>query len=467
MESDMKPNVLMERYELGRLLGQGTFGKVYYARSRVTNQSVAIKAIDKDKVMRTGQVDRVMREIYVMKLARHPNIIQLFEVMATKSKIYFVIEYAKGGELFNKVAKGKLKEEVAHRYFKQLINAVDFCHSRGVYHRDIKPENILLDENGNLKVSDFGLSALVELNQQDMILRTPCGTPAYVAPEVIKRKGYDGAKADIWSCGIVLFVLLAGYLPFHDSNLIEMYRKISKAELKCPSWFRPEVCMLLSEILDPKPDTRISIEKIKEHCWFKNGPNARNKKPKAENSSVSSSGTVVSDQSDENKNSPEAEAKEEESVVPISINAFDIISLSASFDLSRFFKEEVQKKEARFSSKLPASVIISKMEDIAKQLRMKIKKKAAGLLKLEGFDEGRKGVLSIDAEIFEVTPNFHLVEVKKSNGDTLEYQKILKEDIRPGLHDIVWVWQTDQQLQSQQSDQQIPIHDQQQQQPQS
>jgi 5'-AMP-activated protein kinase catalytic alpha subunit len=223
--------------------------------------------------------------------------------------------------------------------------------------------------------------------------------------------------------------------------------------------------MLLSEILDPKPDTRISIEKIKEHCWFKNGPNARNKKPKAENSSVSSSTTVVSDQSDEN-NSPEAEANEE-SVVPISINAFDIISLSASFDLSRFFKEDVQKKEARFSSKLPASVIISKMEDIAKQLRMKIKKKAAGLLKLEGFDEGRKGVLSIDAEIFEVTPNFHLVEVKKSNGDTLEYQKILKEDIRPGLQDIVWVWQTDQQLQSQQSDQQIPIHDQQQQQPQS
>ncbi|MCH91654.1 CBL-interacting serine/threonine-protein kinase 10-like [Trifolium medium] len=189
MESDTKPNVLMERYELGRLLGQGTFGKVYYARSRVTNQSVAIKAIDKDKVMRSGHADRIKREIYVMKLARHPNIIQLFEVMATKSKIYFVIEFAKGGELFNKVAKGKLKEEVAHRYFKQLINAVDFCHSRGVYHRDIKPENILLDENGNLKVSDFGLSALVESNQQDMILRTPCGTPAYVAPEVIKRKG--------------------------------------------------------------------------------------------------------------------------------------------------------------------------------------------------------------------------------------------------------------------------------------
>ncbi|XP_050880825.1 CBL-interacting serine/threonine-protein kinase 10 [Lathyrus oleraceus] len=463
MEGDMEPNVLMERYELGRLLGQGTFGKVYYARSKVTNQSVAIKAIEKNKVMRTGLMDRIKREISVMKLARHPNIIQLFEVMGTKTKIYFVMEYAKGGELFNKVSKGKLKEEVAHRYFKQLINAVDFCHSRGVYHRDIKPENILLDENGNLKVSDFGLSALVESNQEDSMLRTPCGTPAYVAPEVIKRKGYDGAKADIWSCGIVLFVLLAGYLPFHDSNLIEMYRKISKAELKYPSWFRPEVCKLLGDILNPKPDTRISIAEIKEHCWFKSEPNARSKKPQVQNStlSVSSSSTAVSDQKDEN-DSPEAEEAKEESFVPISINAFDIISLSVGFDLSKFFKDDVQKKEARFSSKLPASVIISKMGDIAKQLRMKIKKKAAGLLKLEGLNEGRKGFLSIDAEIFEVTPNFHLVEVKKSNGDTLEYQKILKEDIRPALQDIVWVWQSDQPLQSQQSDQQLQIHDQQQ-----
>ncbi|XP_061364846.1 CBL-interacting serine/threonine-protein kinase 10-like [Gastrolobium bilobum] len=456
MES--KSNVLMQRYELGRLLGQGTFGRVYYARSKITNQSVAIKGIDKEKVMRTGQVDLVKREISVMRLARHPNIIQLFEVMATKSKIYFVMEYAKGGELFNKVAKGKLKQDVAHKYFKQLINAVDFCHSRGVYHRDIKPENILLDENGNLKVSDFGLSALAESKRQDGLLHTACGTPAYVAPEVIQRKGYDGAKADIWSCGIVLFVLLAGYLPFHDPNLIEMYRKISKAELKCPNWFPPEVCSLLGKILDPNPDTRISIVEIKEYGWFKKGPTARNKKPVVENNSVSSSGTSLSGQNEESDGLA-AEAKED-SVVPVSINAFDIISRSAGFNLSRFFEDSFYKREARFSSRLPASVIISKLEDIAKQLKLKIKKKAAGLLKLEGIDEGRKGILSIDAEIFEVTPSLHLVEVKKSNGDTLEYQKILKEDIRPALQDIVWVWQSDQQLQSLQSEQQPQIHDQ-------
>lgn len=225
--------ILMQKYELGRLLGQGTFAKVYRARNLKSGQNIAVKIIDKQKVLRVGLIDQIKREISVMRLVRHPNVVQLYEVMASKTKIYFAMEYAKGGELFNKVAKGKLKEDVARKYFQQLIAAVDFCHSRGVYHRDIKPENLLLDENGDLKVSDFGLSALCESRRQDGLLHTTCGTPAYVAPEVINRKGYDGAKADIWSCGVVLFVLLAGFLPFQESNIVEMYRKISKGEFRC------------------------------------------------------------------------------------------------------------------------------------------------------------------------------------------------------------------------------------------
>jgi 5'-AMP-activated protein kinase catalytic alpha subunit len=469
MENTSK--VLMQRYELGRLLGQGTFGKVYYGRSTITNQSVAIKMIDKDKVIKNDQADSIKREISIMRLVKHPNIIQLFEVMATKSKIYFVIEYAKGGELFKKVAKGKLREDIAHKYFKQLISAVDYCHSRGVYHRDIKPENILLDENENLKISDFGLSALAESKRQDGLLHTTCGTPAYVAPEVIKRKGYDGSKADIWSCGVVLFVLLAGYVPFNDSNLMDMYRKISNADFKCPNWFPRNVRKLLCKMLDPNPDTRICIDNIKQCSWFKYGPNGRKKKQEMENNTISSLATNsvaptdqiegvsvsntdtipthVTDDSDQRD-----ETEKQESIVPVSINAFDIISLSTGFNLCGFFEDSFKKKEARFTSRQPASIIISRMEEIAKRLKMKIKKRAAGLLKLEGVDEGRKGILCIDAEIFEVTPFFHLVEVKKSNGDTLEYQKILNDDIRPALQDIVWVWQGELQEQSQQSEQQ-------------
>ncbi|KFK25099.1 hypothetical protein AALP_AA8G066200 [Arabis alpina] len=422
-----KPSVLTDRYEVGRLLGQGTFAKVYYARSVHTNESVAIKMIDKDKVMRVGLSEQTKREISVMRIAKHPNVLELYEVMATKSRIYFVIEYCKGGELFTKVAKGKLREDVAWKYFYQLINAVDFCHSRGVYHRDIKPENLLLDDNDNLKVSDFGLSALADCKRGDGLLHTTCGTPAYVAPEVINRKGYDGTKADIWSCGVVLFVLLAGYLPFHDSNLMEMYRKIGKADFKCPSWFAPEVKRLLCKMLDPNHESRITISKIKESSWFRKGLQLKQKRMEKEIREANSADSGPS----ENYEAPQL----------ANLNAFDIIGLSAGFDLAGLFRNGNDKRESRFGSRKPASEIISKLEEVSKSLKLKIRKQDAGLFKLEGSNEGRKGVLSIDAEIFQVTQSFHLVEVKKCNGDTIEYQKLVEEDLRPALADIVWVWQ--------------------------
>ncbi|GKV04363.1 hypothetical protein SLEP1_g16523 [Rubroshorea leprosula] len=442
---EKKGSILMQRYELGRLLGQGTFAKVHYARNLKTGTSVAIKIVDKDKILKAGMIDQVKREISVMKLVRHPNVVELYEVMASKSKIYFVLEYAKGGELFNKVAKGKLKEDVARKLFQQLISAVDYCHSRGVYHRDLKPENLLLDEQGNLKVSDFGLSALAESRRQDGLLHTTCGTPAYVAPEVISRRGYDGRKADIWSCGVILFVLLTGYLPFHDSNLMVMYRKICKGEFKFPNWFAPEVRRLISKILDPNPSTRISMAKIMENSWFRKGlePPKHLLEPEGKDSKeLTALDADAVFKTNENTNDATVGAKQE-SGKPSNLNAFDIISFSPGFDLSGLFEGNNKKKEARFTSNQPASAIISKLEDIAKRLKLKVKKKDGGVLKMEGFKEGRKGVLGIDAEIFEITPSFHLVEVKKSNGDTLEYQKVMKEDIRPALKDIVWSWQVE------------------------
>ncbi|XP_078436108.1 CBL-interacting protein kinase 2-like [Wolffia australiana] len=416
-----KEALLMEKYELGRLLGQGNFAKVYYARNVENSQSVAIKVIDKDKVLRAGLVEQIKREITAMRLVSHPNIVQLYEVMATRSKIFVVMEYVKGGELFNKVAKGRLKEDLARQYFQQLIFAIDFCHSRGVYHRDLKPENLLLDENRNLKVSDFGLSALTESMRLDGLLHTTCGTPAYVAPEVLCRKGYDGAKADIWSCGVILFAMLTGNLPFHDQNLMEMYRKIGKAEFKCPSSVSPEARRLLVRILDPNPATRASIAGIMESSWF------RKKK------GVSS--TPLPDTARLDIPPPDGGMK------PMQMNAFDIISLSAGFDLSGLFEQgglREGEEKARFVTREPLAVVVSTMETAAKRAGLRTRKKQDGLIKMEGVRDGRKGVVSVEVEIFELAPSLLLLEVKVVAGDSMEFKKMWEEEMMPVLKDIVW-----------------------------
>jgi len=174
------------KYELGRTIGEGTFAKVRFAKNTENGDPVAIKILDKEKVQRHRLVEQIKREICTMKLVKHPNVVRLFEVMGSKARIFIVLEYVTGGELFEIIAtNGRLKEDEARKYFQQLINAVDYCHSRGVYHRDLKLENLLLDAAGNLKVSDFGLSALTEQLKADGLLHTTCGTPNYVAPEVI------------------------------------------------------------------------------------------------------------------------------------------------------------------------------------------------------------------------------------------------------------------------------------------
>ncbi|KAM1478465.1 hypothetical protein ACFX2I_025883 [Malus domestica] len=412
-------SLLHGKYELGRLLGHGTFAKVYHARHLQSGKNVAMKVVGKEKVIKVGMMEQIKREISVMRMVKHPNIVELHEVMASKSKIYFAMDLVRGGELFAKIAKGRLREDVARVYFQQLISAIDFCHSRGVYHRDLKPENLLLDQDGNLKVTDFGLSAFTEHLKQDGLLHTTCGTPAYVAPEVIGKKGYDGAKADLWSCGVILYVLLAGFLPFQDDNLVAMYRKIYRGDFKCPPWFSSEARRLVTKLLDPNPSTRITISKVMDSSWFKKSI------PKV----------VLTKQEQEfDEPSDKITAKQTET-----LNAFHIISLSEGFDLSPLFEEKKreEREELRFVTTLSASSVISKLEEVAAAGKFRIKK-SDSMVRLQGQESGRKGKLAIAAEIFAVTPSFLVVEVKKDNGDTLEYNQFCSKELRPALKDIVW-----------------------------
>jgi serine/threonine protein kinase len=442
--------LLLGRFEVGKLLGHGTFAKVYHARNVKTNEGVAIKVIDKEKILKGGLIAHIKREISILRRVRHPNIVQLFEVMATKSKIFFVMEFVRGGELFNKVAKGRLQEETARKYFQQLISAVGFCHSRGVFHRDLKPENLLLDENGDLKVSDFGLSAVSDQIRQDGLFHTFCGTPAYVAPEVLGRKGYEASKVDIWSCGVILFVLMAGYLPFHDQNIMSMYKKIYKGEFRCPRWFSPSLTRLLTRLLDTNPETRITIPEIMENRWFKKG--FKHIKFYIEDDKLCNvveeeegEGEGAEDDdsvSDQSESESESGFETTRSLIrrkgtlprPASLNAFDIISFSRGFDLSGLFEEGGE--EARFVSGEPVSKIISKLEEIAKVVSFTVRKKDCRV-SLEGSREGVKGPLTIAAEIFELTPSLVVVEVKKKGGDKGEYEDFCNRELRPGLQNLM------------------------------
>ncbi|KAL1210488.1 CBL-interacting serine/threonine-protein kinase 6 [Cardamine amara subsp. amara] len=419
--------LLHGRYELGRLLGHGTFAKVYHARNVQTGKSVAMKVVGKEKVVKVGMVEQIKREISVMRMVKHPNIVELHEVMASKSKIYFAMELVRGGELFAKVAKGRLREDAARVYFQQLISAVDFCHSRGVYHRDLKPENLLLDEEGNLKVTDFGLSAFTEHLKQDGLLHTTCGTPAYVAPEVILKKGYDGAKADLWSCGVILFVLLAGYLPFQDDNLVNMYRKIYRGDFKCPGWLSSDARRLVTKLLDPNPNTRITVDKVMDSSWFKKSSTRSRNEP-----IVTSLATTTEEDLDLSVHKSKEETE--------TLNAFHIIALSEGFDLSPLFEEKKkeEKREMRFATSRPASSVISSLEEAARVGNKFDVRKSESRVRIEGKQNGRKGKLAVEAEIFTVAPSFVVVEVKKDHGDTLEYNNFCSTALRPALKDIFW-----------------------------
>lgn len=253
-------------YLLGRTLGTGSFGKVKLATHTITQEKVALKILDKDRIRDVADMERITREINVLKLLDHPNVIKLYEVIDTQRHIYIVMEYSDGGELFDYIVHhGRLKEKEACRFFHMLMNGVDYCHKHFVIHRDLKPENLLLNSHRQLKIIDFGLSNRIKPGG---MLKTACGSPCYAAPEMIEGKMYAGQASDIWSCGVILFALVCGYLPFEDQNTQALYQKILHARYRCPPTLSAECRHLIGKILNTDPTKRYTIEQIRQHPWY-------------------------------------------------------------------------------------------------------------------------------------------------------------------------------------------------------
>nr|BBG74243.1 AMP-activated protein kinase alpha [Riptortus pedestris] len=265
-QASPQPIVKIGHYILGQTLGVGTFGKVKIGEHQLTKHKVAVKILNRQKIKSLDVVGKIRREIQNLKLFRHPHIIKLYQVISTPTDIFMIMEYVSGGELFDYIVKhGKLKEFEARRFFQQIISGVDYCHRHMIVHRDLKPENLLLDHNLHVKIADFGLSNMM---MDGEFLRTSCGSPNYAAPEVISGKLYAGPEVDIWSCGVILYALLCGTLPFDDEHVPTLFRKIKSGIFPIPDYLNKSVVSLLCHMLQIDPMKRATIEDIKKHDWF-------------------------------------------------------------------------------------------------------------------------------------------------------------------------------------------------------
>ncbi|XP_036392519.1 serine/threonine-protein kinase SIK2 [Megalops cyprinoides] len=252
-------------YDIERTLGKGNFAVVKLARHRITKTEVAIKIIDKTQLDAVN-LEKIYREVQIMKMLDHPHIIKLYQVMETKNMLYLVTEYAKNGEIFDYLANhGRLSEPEARRKFWQILSAVEYCHNRHIVHRDLKAENLLLDGHMNIKIADFGFANFFQPGEP---LATWCGSPPYAAPEVFEGQQYEGPQLDIWSMGVVLYVLVCGALPFDGPTLPVLRQRVLEGRFRIPYFMTEDCEHLIRRMLVLDPSKRLSVAQIKEHRWM-------------------------------------------------------------------------------------------------------------------------------------------------------------------------------------------------------
>ncbi|XP_063159891.1 serine/threonine-protein kinase MARK1 isoform X1 [Candoia aspera] len=266
-------------YRLLKTIGKGNFAKVKLARHVLTGREVAVKIIDKTQLNPTS-LQKLFREVRIMKILNHPNIVKLFEVIETEKTLYLVMEYASGGEVFDYlVAHGRMKEKEARAKFRQIVSAVQYCHQKCIVHRDLKAENLLLDGDMNIKIADFGFSNEFTVGNK---LDTFCGSPPYAAPELFQGKKYDGPEVDVWSLGVILYTLVSGSLPFDGQNLKELRERVLRGKYRIPFYMSTDCENLLKKLLVLNPIKRGSLEQIMKDRWMNVGHEEEELKPYTE-----------------------------------------------------------------------------------------------------------------------------------------------------------------------------------------
>ena len=269
MYSNDNNSYILSEYEEKETLGKGTFSEVKLGINKKTNEKVAIKILEKNKIKYNEDLTRLKREIHILRTFSHMNIIKTYEIKENKNNYFLIMEYCNHGELYNQIIQNKkLSEKEASYYYYQLINGLEYIHSKGIVHRDLKPENLLIGKGNILKIIDFGLSNF--FNEQNL-LKTPCGSPCYASPEMVSGNKYNGFKIDIWSSGIILYAMLCGYLPFEDKDNDELFKKILECKLEFPRFLSFNSKDLIKKILVTNPERRICINDIKKHPFFLKG----------------------------------------------------------------------------------------------------------------------------------------------------------------------------------------------------
>ncbi|XP_069821544.1 serine/threonine-protein kinase MARK2 isoform X5 [Dendropsophus ebraccatus] len=264
--TDEQPHI--GNYRLLKTIGKGNFAKVKLARHVLTGKEVAVKIIDKTQ-LNSSSLQKLFREVRIMKVLNHPNIVKLFEVIETEKTLYLVMEYASGGEVFDYlVAHGRMKEKEARAKFRQIVSAVQYCHQKFIVHRDLKAENLLLDSDMNIKIADFGFSNEFTFGNK---LDTFCGSPPYAAPELFQGKKYDGPEVDVWSLGVILYTLVSGSLPFDGQNLKELRERVLRGKYRIPFYMSTDCENLLKKFLILNPSKRGTLEQIMRDRWMNVG----------------------------------------------------------------------------------------------------------------------------------------------------------------------------------------------------